>query len=77
MTYVTKWYSKHEKEIKKYLWPFLILFGLFLLALSSVLRANFAYYDDLGRVAQGYRGWSNFSRYLSSFLSVFLHGDPY
>ena len=77
MIYVTEWYYEREKEIKKYLWPFLILFGLFLLALSSILRTNFAYYDDLGRVAQGYRGWSNFSRYLSSFLSVFLHGDPY
>ena len=77
MTIVTKWYQEHKKEIKKYLWPFLTLFGILLLALSSVLRANFAYYDDLGRIAQGYRGWSNFSRYLSSFLSVFLHGDSY
>ena len=51
MIYVTEWYYEREKEIKKYLWPFLILFGLFLLALSSILRTNFAYYDDLGRVA--------------------------
>ena len=66
-----------KKEIKSYLKPLLCLFGLSFLAIFSILRANFNYYDDLGRVAMGYRGWSNFSRYLSSLGSIFLHGDTY
>ena len=50
---------------------------LLLLSISSILRADFKYVDDIGRTVNGYRGWSNFSRYLSSFFSIFLHGDAY
>ena len=66
-----------KREIKPYLKPLSILFLFSFLAIFSLLRANYNYYDDLGRVAMGYRGWSNFSRYLSSFFSIFLHGDTY
>ena len=62
---------------KKYRTPLLVLSLLLLLSISSILRANFKYVDDIGRTVNGYRGWSNFSRYLSSFLSIFLHGDAY
>ena len=62
---------------KKYKIPFIIIGLLLLLSVSSILRANFKYVDDIGRTVNGYRGWSNFSRYLSSFLSIFLHGDTY
>ena len=66
-----------KQEIFKNRWPFLGIFLISFLALFAVFQADFSYYDDLGRVAFGYRGWSNFSRYLSSFFSIFLHGDPY
>ena len=62
---------------KKYRTSLLVLSLLLLLSISSILRANFKYVDDIGRTVNGYRGWSNFSRYLSSFLSIFLHGDAY
>ncbi len=62
---------------KKYRTPLLVLSLLLLLSISSILRANFKYVDDIGRTVNGYRGWSNFSRYLSSFFSIFLHGDTY
>lgn len=47
------------------------------MGISAILRANFNYIDDLGRVAQGYKDWDGFSRYLSNFLSTFLHTDQY
>ncbi len=50
-----------------------ILCAVFLLAMCAVFRANFNYIDDLGRTLQGYRGWENFSRYISTYLSVFVH----
>ena len=62
---------------KKYRTPLLVLSLLLLLSISSILRADFKYVDDIGRTVNGYRGWSNFSRYLSSFFSIFLHGDTY
>ncbi|MBQ9764476.1 MAG: glucosyltransferase domain-containing protein [Phascolarctobacterium sp.] len=46
---------------------------IFLIAISAILRANFNYIDDLGRTLQGYRGWENFSRYISTYLSVVVH----
>jgi hypothetical protein len=38
-----------------------------------VLLANFNYIDDVGRVAWGYAGWENFSRYTSNFLAGIVH----
>ena len=46
---------------------------IFLISISAILRANFNYIDDLGRTLQGYRGWENFSRYISTYLSVAVH----
>lgn len=51
-----------------------ILFLIFLTGISSILRANVNYIDDMGRSIYGYRNF-NFSRYLSDFLSVFIHGS--
>lgn len=39
-------------------------------------RANFNYIDDLGRTFSGYRSFG-FSRYMSDFLSQFIHGSGY
>jgi hypothetical protein len=51
------------------------MFGLYLFAISSIIRADFLYIDDLGRTIDGYRGWSGFSRYTSDFLAIFIHPD--
>lgn len=44
---------------------------------AAILRSGVSYIDDAGRACDGYRGWDNFSRYLSNFLSVFIHTDRY
>lgn len=64
-------------DIKVYIKPFLILFALYFLSFSSIIRSNFNYIDDLARVVYGYRGWENFSRYLSNFISQFIHGGKF
>jgi hypothetical protein len=55
----------------------IVLFGIYLVGISAILRANFSYNDDMGRVAEGYKGWGNFSRILSNLLSNFIHMDNY
>jgi hypothetical protein len=45
--------------------------------ISAILLANFDYKDDVSRIAYGYQGWENWSRYLSNFLSGFLHESTY
>ena len=57
--------------------PYLILLGVYLVATSALLTANVSYLDDLGRVDRGYRGWQGSSRYFSSILSNFVHGDTH
>lgn len=52
-------------------------FILHIIAVSAVIRADYYYIDDLGRAAQGYRGWDNFSRHLSNMLAPFVHGGSY
>lgn len=58
-------------------WSFVLLFVLHLLALCSLLRANFMYMDDLGRTAFGYKQWDYFSRYLSTALASYIHMGNY
>ncbi len=70
-------YKEKRKKLNPFIAPVLILFGIYLLGISAILRANFNYIDDMGRAFAGYRGWSNFSRYLSSALSIFIHTDKY
>ena len=45
--------------------PVLEISIIYFIALLSLFRANFNYIDDLGRVAQGYRNWINWSRFIS------------
>lgn len=54
-----------------------ILTIIYALGISAIIRANYNYIDDLGRVRYGYRSWENFSRYISSYLSIFIHADTY
>ena len=55
--------------------PILILFGIYLVGMFAMLRANFNYIDDLGRAITGYAQWSKESRYLSELLSRIVHAD--
>ena len=53
--------------------PVLEISIIYFIALLSLFRANFNYIDDLGRVAQGYRNWINWSRFISQELSVLIN----
>lgn len=57
--------------------PFVILFLIYCAGISAIIRADFNYGDDMGRVLSGYKGWGNFGRYMSNFLSGFIHADNY
>ena len=57
---------------KKY---FYALTTVYVLGILSIIRANYNYMDDFGRVLFGYRGWDDFSRYISYYGSVILHAD--
>ncbi len=63
-----------KSEYGRLLKPFVVLSLLHMLALTALIRANFNYIDDLGRVAEGYRGWDDFGRHISNWLSVLVHG---
>ena len=56
----------------------LILFCLYAFGMLTVFRANYYYggSDDLYRAMSGARAWRNFYRYVSHFLSVFVHTSP-
>lgn len=54
-----------------------ILTGIYLVGISAVIRANFNYVDDVGRVLTGYRGWDDFSRFASNGLATLIHLDNY
>ena len=56
---------------------FLVLCVIYVAAISSILRANFFYIDDIGRAFEGYDHWSNFSRFLSEGLSHLIHASDY
>lgn len=55
----------------------LILFAIFAVGISAILRANFYYMDDSPRAALGYKQWDYFSRYLSTALATLVHGGDY
>lgn len=74
---MTEIWKRIIDEIKPFVRPVLIVFGVIMLGMLAILRANFSYIDDLGRAAVGYKGWGNFSRYLSNFLAMVLHGNGF
>jgi len=55
--------------------PILLMFGIYLLSILTLIRANFLYLDDITRTISGYRGWYEWSRYVSEFFSIFIQGD--
>lgn len=70
--------NKSKMESKQtFFKSFVVLLIIYVVGISAILRANFNYFDDMGRVAEGYRGWDNFGRYISYYLSVLIHADNY
>lgn len=74
---LTELIKKFYKKYKYLLYSFLALILIYLLAYFSIFRADFKFIDDLGRAFSGYQGWDNFNRYISNFLSSFIHTSPY
>lgn len=66
---------KETKEYDAYFNYFLVIFCVYCLDLFTLVQANFNQTDDIGRVAWGFKGWEDYGRYLSVFLSAFIHGD--
>jgi len=64
-----------EIDFRSFVKPMLLMFGVYLLGILTIIRANFTYEDDLRRSVDGYRGWHDWSRYVSDFSSIFVHGD--
>ena len=64
-----------EIDYKFFLKPVLLMFVIYSLGIFTIIRANFLYIDDIKRSIEGCRGWSDWSRYVSEFLSIFVHAD--
>jgi len=64
-----------EIDFRSFIKPVLLMFGIYLLGILTIIRANFSYLDDLGRSINGDRLWNDWSRYISEFLSIFIHAD--
>lgn len=63
------------KQVRPFAKPVLVVFGIMMVGMVAILRANYSYMDDLARTAEGYKGWGNFSRYLSNLLAMVLYGN--
>lgn len=66
-----------NKDYKFIIKPYLYCVIILIFCMTSLIRADFKYNDDLGRTAEGYRGWNSFNRYTSTFLSTFIHTSKY
>ena len=64
-----------EIDFKVFVKPVLLMSGIYLLGILTIIRANFLYWDDLRRAVTGTRIWYDYSRYVSEFGSIFIHGD--
>ena len=70
-----KAFFTHYKFLLK---PTLIFTAIYCIGLLAVIRADFNYIDDLGRSLEGYSRWGeSFSRYVSDFLSTFIHTNSH
>ncbi|MCL1933411.1 MAG: glucosyltransferase domain-containing protein [Candidatus Azobacteroides sp.] len=64
-----------EIDFRSLLKPALIMFGIYLLGILTIIRANFLYMDDISYSISGYREWYNWSRYVIVFLSYFVQPE--
>ena len=55
----------------------LILTVIHILAILAILRENISYFDDYGRVMEGYQMSGYYGRYLANLLATWLHGNYY
>ena len=66
--------EKKRIPAKKAVW---LLFAVYAVGISAILRADYLYRDDFGRAAFGYKQWDYFSRFLSTALATLVHGGDY
>ena len=67
--------SLSEIDFRSLIKPVLLLFGVYLLGIMTIIRANFSYIDDIWISVAGYRVWYDWSRYVIQFLSYIIHPD--
>lgn len=67
--------TENVSEHKNIIVAFKFIFCIYLCSAIALLRANFNFVDDLGRILWGYRSWLNFSRYISEYGSVIINGN--
>ena len=60
---------------RQFVKPVLVMFGIYTLGISAIIRADFLFQDDIIRSVSGFRGWGHWSRHISNFLAVFIHAD--
>lgn len=72
-------YYKDEicEKVKRYVKPTIIITLIFFIGSLSLIRSNYNYVDDMGRIMSGYKAWDVESRYLSNFFSNIIHADTY
>ena len=75
ITALKRWWASNKVEFVLWKKQFMVLFFIYIIGISSILRANYNYLDDIGRVVAGFLGWDDFSRYLNVILATIIHGD--
>lgn len=66
-----------NKEYGYLLKPLGIIMLVYFFAFSSIIRANYNYGDDIERLLFGVGGWTNFSRFTTESLSIYIHTSNY
>ncbi|MFM0784402.1 glucosyltransferase domain-containing protein [Streptococcus suis] len=80
---VNWWQGLSCEEVTKKKWvfsaktSFAILFGIYLLGISALLKANVYYNDDNWRFSGGSRGWDDWSRFFTERSSIYFFGGKF
>ena len=64
-----------EIDFKVFIKPVLLMFGIYLLGVFTIIRANFLYEDDIACSITGIRRWYDWNRYVVMFLSYIIHPE--
>ena len=64
-----------KKELAALKKPFYFLTCIYCLSLTALIRVNYLYKDDIGRVIDGHRNWIKGSRQLNDLISIILNMD--
>ena len=62
-------------DFRVFIKPVLLMFGIYLLGIFTIIRANYLYMDDIRHSIDGHIEWYNWSRYVAFITSIFMHGD--